>query len=194
MKAQIAEHLRVVEAMLPHVPLLERIADRIGECFAAGRRLYLMGNGGSAADAQHIAAELIGRFKRDRPPLPAIALTTDSSILTAVSNDMEYADVFARQIEALVAPGDIVWALSVSGRSPNVIRGIEAARQRRAITVGFTGLQGGGGKEAGKGATLGQLCDFCFVAEHAASDRVQEAHLLAYHLICDRLEASVAAT
>ena len=160
----------------------------------AGRRLYLFGNGGSAADAQHIAAELIGRFKRDRPPLPAIALTTDSSILTAVSNDMEYADVFARQIEALVAPGDIVWALSVSGRSPNVIRGIEAARQRRAITVGFTGLQGGGGKEAGKGATLGQLCDFCFVAEHAASDRVQEAHLLAYHLICDRLEASVAAT
>jgi D-sedoheptulose 7-phosphate isomerase len=183
-KPAIAEHLQVVEAMLAQVGLLERIADRLIACFSAGGRVYLLGNGGSAADAQHIAAELVGRFKRDRKPLPAIALTTDTSVLTAVSNDLEFADVFARQIGGLVTDRDLVWALSVSGRSPNVLRGLEAARRIGATRVGFTGR---------KGTVMTELCDLCFIAEHTASDRVQEAHQLAYHLICDRIEAHFAA-
>jgi len=179
MKEQIGEHLRLIEAMLPHVELLERIAERVIECFRRGGRLYLFGNGGSAADAQHIAAELVGRFKRDREPLPAVALTTDTSILTAVSNDLEYAQIFARQIEAFVTQRDAVWALSVSGRSPNVLRGLEAAKRKGALCIGFTG-QGG--------ALLAERCDLCFRAAHDSADRVQEAHQLAYHLICEQIE------
>ncbi len=176
---QFAAHARAVEAAQQHAPLLERIADRLIACFEAGGKVLILGNGGSAADAQHIAAELVGRFKRDRRALPAIALTTDTSILTAVANDIGAEQCFARQVEALVQTNDVVWALSVSGRSPNVLRGIEAARTRNAFRIAFTGLRGG---------ALRELCDLCFVAEHESSDRVQEIHQLAYHLVCDRIE------
>ena len=179
MKDQIEEHQRVVAAVREQVPILERIADRIHDGFEAGGRLYLLGNGGSAADAQHIAAELVGRFKRERKALPAIALTTDTSILTAVSNDMGFEQLFASQLQALVTSRDMVWALSVSGTSPNVIRGMEEARRLGAFRIGFTGRSGEG---------LADLCDLCFHVDHEASDRVQEAHQLAYHLICDRIE------
>jgi len=179
MREQFAEHQRVVSAAAGQVDLLEQIARRIAACFQSGGRLFLLGNGGSAADAQHIAAELVGRFKRERRPLPAIALTTDTSILTAVSNDLAFEQSFARQVEALVTSRDVVWALSVSGRSPNVIRALEAARRKQAAVIGFTGRSGG---------LFPELCDLCFRADHDQSDRVQEVHQVAYHAICDQLE------
>jgi len=176
---QFEEHLRVVTAAARHASLLREIADRIIACFNGGGRLYILGNGGSAADAQHIAAELVGRFKRDRKALPAVALTTDSSILTAVVNDCGAELCFARQVDALVTDRDIVWALSVSGTSINVIRAMQRAKAIGAERIGFTGRSGG---------DLAALCDHAFLVDHAASDRVQETHQLAYHIICDRIE------
>lgn len=184
MGEQIAEHQRLASLVATQTGLLERIADRILEAFGAGHRLYLLGNGGSAADAQHIAAELVGRFKADHPPQPATALTTDTSILTAVTNDFGGDEIFVRQVRAQVRAGDIVWALSVSGRSPNVLRAVEEARARGAFLVGFTGR---------RGAMLTRMCDLCFVVDHDESDRVQEMHVLAYHLICGRIEAALGA-
>lgn len=179
MQDQIVEHQRVIGAIAGQTPLLEEIADRILACFEKKGLLYVLGNGGSAADAQHIAAELVGRFKHDRRALPAVALTTDSSVLTAVSNDLGAEYCFSRQVEALVTQRDIVWALSVSGRSENVLRAVEAAKTLGACAVGFTGRCG---------QPLQERCDLCFIVEHDSSDRVQEAHQLAYHLICDRIE------
>ena len=184
MNEQFAEHLRTVETAIGQVELLERMAARIIACFHAGGRVYLLGNGGSAADAQHIAAELVGRFKKNRKALPAVALTTDTSALTAIANDLSFEQVFARQVEALVTDGDIVWALSVSGESPNVIRAVESAKGIGAFVIGFTGKSGD---------RLAGRCDLCFRVDHAASDRVQELHQLAYHLICDRIEREFAA-
>ncbi|MBI3835989.1 MAG: SIS domain-containing protein [Planctomycetes bacterium] len=183
MKDQIAEHIRVVSAIAGQIPLLERIASRLIECFEAGGRLYLCGNGGSAADTQHIAAELVGRFMRDHRPLPAIALTTDTSILTAVSNDFDFARTFSRQVEAHIASRDVLWALSVSGRSKNIINALEASRHIGACNIGFTGRSGG---------EMPGLSDLCLRVDHENSDRVQETHQLAYHLICERIEAHFA--
>ncbi len=177
---QIAAHLQAVEALRDSTGLLEQAVRLIVETFKAGRRVYVLGNGGSAADAQHIAAEFVGRFKKhDRLALPAIALTTDTSALTAISNDYGFEDVFARQVEALVREGDVVWALSVSGRSPNVIKAVEAAKRQAAMVIGFTGKEG---------AELRALCDICLMAEHTDSDRVQEVHQLAYHIVCGLIE------
>lgn len=185
MKDQIATHQRVVSAAAEQISHLERIADRLIEIFKQNGRVYVLGNGGSAADAQHIAAELVGRFKKDRRPLPAIALTTDSSVLTAVSNDLGAERCFSRQVEALVTKLDVVWALSVSGTSPNVIAALRSAKAIGATVIGFTGRSGG---------MFGDLCDLCFRADHDASDRVQEMHQLAYHLVCDRIERSLPPT
>jgi len=179
MREQMEDHQRVVQALMKDAALLEQIADRILQCFAVGGKVCLFGNGGSAADAQHIAAELVGRFKKDRRALPAIAFTTDTSVLTAVANDLGAELCFVRQVEALVRKEDVVWALSVSGRSPNVIKALEAARLVGASRVGFTGRNG---------QPMRELCDLCVSVDHDTSDRVQEAHELAYHLICDRIE------
>lgn len=179
MSEQLAAHIRVVSAMEAHLPLLESMADAIIERFRAGGRLYILGNGGSAADAQHIAAELVGRFKRDREPLPAIALTTDTSALTAIANDLGSDSLFSRQVEALVREQDIVWALSVSGTSSNVIQALESAKRIGAAIIGCTSR---------RGDALATFCVHCFRADHEDSDRVQEAHELAYHMICDRVE------
>ena len=179
MKSQFAEHQRVVTVAAEQAPLLEQIADRIITCFKQGGRLYVLGNGGSAADAQHIAAELVGRFKHDRKALPAVALTTDTSVLTAVANDTGAENCFSRQVEALATERDIVWALSVSGTSPNVIRALERAKAIGAFVVGFTGRSGG---------LFTEYCDLYFRVDHYVSDRVQEVHQLAYHLVCDRIE------
>ena len=181
----VAEHLAVVEALKHDGPRLERIAGTIADALRGGRRVYVAGNGGSAADAQHIAAEMVGRFRLDRPGLPVTALTTDASILTAVSNDYGYERVFARQVEALVQPGDVLWLLSTSGRSANVLAAAQAARQRNAVVIGFTGRDGG---------PLAELCDHVLRVDHAASDRIQEAHVLAYHFVCERVEALLAGT
>ncbi|MEE9293813.1 MAG: SIS domain-containing protein [Phycisphaerae bacterium] len=162
------------------IGLLEQAAALIIDTFKAGRRVYVFGNGGSAADAQHIAAELVGRFKKhDKPPLPAVALTTDTSSLTAISNDYGFEEVFKRQVEALVQEGDVVWALSVSGSSPNVIKAVEAAKRQAAKLIGFTGKEG---------TELRALCGICLMAEHTDSDRVQEVHQLAYHIVCGLVE------
>lgn len=184
MKKQIDEHIRVVSEAAGQISTLEAIAGRLISCFETGGRLYLVGNGGSAADAQHIAAELVGRFKVKRKALPAIALTTDTSNLTAIANDWEYEYVFARQVEALVAGSDILWALSVSGTSANILRAVDAAKKLGASVIGFTGSSGD---------MLADASDLAFRADHNESDRVQEAHLLAYHLICDRIDKHFAA-
>lgn len=179
----LAEHEHVVAELRDTGPLLERIADTLVAAITAGRRVYVFGNGGSAADAQHIAAELLGRFRQIRRALPVVALTTDTSTLTAVANDFSFEHVFARQVEALVERHDVVWALSTSGDSPNVLAAVHAARDRRAVVIGFTG--GAGGK-------LAPLCDHVLCAPHRDSDRIQEAHLLAYHYVCERVEAAFA--
>jgi D-sedoheptulose 7-phosphate isomerase len=147
-----------------------------------GGRIYILGNGGSAADAQHIAAEMVGRYRRERRGFPAVALTTDTSLLTAVSNDYGYDAVFERQVEALVRSGDAVWVLSTSGNSENVIRAVKAARKIGAYVIGFTG---------GDGGKLRELCDECLVAEAETSDRIQEVHQLAYHVICEMFEEAM---
>ena len=177
----LAEHQAVPTAMATQAATLDAIADAIITAFRNGHRVYLLGNGGSAADAQHIAAEFLGRFRRERRALPAVALTTDSSALTAIGNDLGYERVFARQIEGLVQAGDVVWALSTSGNSPNVIEAVKVAATRGAITVGFTGAVGG---------ALAGLCTLVLRVPHEASDRIQEGHVLAYHYICERVEAA----
>lgn len=183
MESKIQDHLRVISSLTKQVPLLEKLGDLLIERFRGGGRLYLCGNGGSAADAQHIAAELVGRFKRDHRPLPVIALTTDTSTLTAVSNDFHFDQIFSRQVEALIAPADVLWALSVSGTSPNVIAALQRAKKIGAATLGFTGRSGG---------EMRRHCDLCLCIDHDQSDRVQEAHQLAYHLICERIEEAFA--
>lgn len=175
----IEEHEAVIRELRSQATVLDEIAEAILLGFRNGARLYVFGNGGSAADAQHIAAELLGRFRRDRRALPAIALTTDTSTLTAISNDYSYERVFSRQIEGLVRSGDLVWGLSTSGNSPNVLAAIASASERGAKTIGFTGASGG---------KLASLCRYVFRAAHSQSDRIQEAHQLAYHYLCERIE------
>jgi D-sedoheptulose 7-phosphate isomerase len=157
-------------------------AAAVSQALARGNKLLLCGNGGSAADAQHWAGELVSRFHHDRPGLAAIALTTDSSILTAIGNDYGYERVFARQVEALGAPGDVLFALSTSGRSPNVLAALQAARDRGMLTVGFTG-EGGGGMPA--------LCDILLAAPSASTPRIQEGHKVLGHAICALIEATL---
>lgn len=179
--AVVEEHQRVIAGTRDQGEALDAISDAIVAAFRAGNRLYVLGNGGSAADAQHIAAELVGRFKQERTALPAVALTTDSSGLTAIGNDYGFERVFERQVAALVRAGDIVWAISTSGNSPNVLRAARAAAERGALLIGFTGAGGG---------DLAPLCPLVFRAAHGDSDRIQEAHQLAYHYVCGRVEAA----
>ncbi len=178
------EHLSAVQALRDQLPLLRRVADTVVSAIREGGTVFTLGNGGSAADAQHIAAELLGRFKLDRRALPAVALTTDTSILTAVGNDLGAEHFFERQVEALVKAADVVWVLSVSGTSPNIIRAAKQVKQIGARLIGFTGRSGG---------ELAPYCDLCLQAAHQAADRVQEIHELAYHLVCEQVEARMAA-
>lgn len=153
-------------------------ASAIGDAFERGNKLLVFGNGGSAADAQHLCAELVVRFVKERRPLPAIALTCDASVLTACANDYSYAEVFARQIEALGLPGDVAVAISTSGKSPNVIRALEAARSRGLSTILVTGP-----------GISPDNCDVVVSAPGSNTARIQELHLAAYHLICELLDA-----
>ena len=178
--ASLDDHARLTEWLRGQLPLLRDISASLIAALEADRRVYILGNGGSAADAQHIAAELVGRFKRERQALPAIALTTDTSKLLAIGNDYGFSHVFTRQVQALVRPGDILWALSTSGNSANVIEAVKVARAiEGCVIIGFTGASGG---------HLKTLCDYCLCIDHCASDRVQELHQLAYHMICDVVE------
>jgi D-sedoheptulose 7-phosphate isomerase len=158
---------------------LARIASLVDAALAADGKVVLFGNGGSAAHAQHVAAELVGRMGKRRTPLAALALTTDTSALTAFGNDFGFRHVFERQILALVAPGDVAVGITTSGRSPNVLAGLRAARERRATTIGFTG--------EGRGP-LDRLCDVCFHAPSSDTQRTQELHIAAWHAVCAALD------
>ena len=172
------ESIRVKQAFLrDNLEALTQAIDAIVAAFKRGNKLLLFGNGGSAADAQHIAAEFTNRFLIERPPLPALALTTDTSALTAIANDYDYAQVFAKQVQALGKPEDIAIAISTSGNSPNVLAAIEACKKLNISTIGLTG--GSGGKMIGKVDYI--LC----VAEGKNSPRIQETHILVGHVICD---------
>ena len=172
------ESIRVKQTFLrDNLEALTQAIDAIVAAFKRGNKLLLFGNGGSAADAQHIAADFTNRFLIERPPLPAIALTTDSSALTAIANDCDYAQVFAKQVQALGKPEDIAMAISTSGNSPNVLAAIEACKKLNISTIGLTG--GSGGKMIGK-------VDYMLrVAEGKNSPRIQETHILVGHVICD---------
>jgi D-sedoheptulose 7-phosphate isomerase len=159
---------------------VSEIAELIIACFRRGNKVLLCGNGGSAADAQHVAAEFINRFRFDRPALPAIALTTDSSILTCIGNDSSFDFVFSRQVEALAQPGDILVGISTSGSSVNVLNALVAARSKGATTIGFTGTKGSEG--------MGAKCDLCLVIPSTDTARIQQAHEFAWHVICGTTE------
>lgn len=175
----IAEHLAVVHELESRQPLLQSIACALSSALKSGAKILWCGNGGSAADAQHFAAEIVGRYRRERRGLPSIALTTDSSVVTAIANDYGYDAVFSRQVEALGLPGDILIGISTSGNSRNVIAALEKARSASMVTVGFTGAGGG---------AMAPLCDLLFAADSNVTARVQEAHTLAGHMICDWIE------
>jgi D-sedoheptulose 7-phosphate isomerase len=155
------------------------IAAAIVAALSAGNKLLIIGNGGSAADAQHIAAEIVGRYKRERPAYPALALTTDTSALTAIANDYGYERVFERQIEGLGVPGDVLLALSTSGRSPSILAALRTARKRGLVTVGFTGS---------KGEAMGADCDHLLIAPVDETAVIQQIHLAVAHGICDVVE------
>lgn len=182
LKAQWEEHRRAVEKSLTADGLatLEAITRQMLSALKAGRKILFCGNGGSAADSQHIAAELIGRFMRERRSLPAIALTTDTSILTAVANDYSYADIFARQVEGLGQKGDVLVAISTSGNSKNVLEAAKKAKAEELVVIGFTGADGG---------ALKNLADICFCAQTKKTQHIQEVHITAFHSICEVIES-----
>lgn len=186
LKKQVFEIVRTHRKMVTELEEsgLETIADIAGEITKAikkGAMVYICGNGGSAADAQHIAAELVNRFESSRRALPAIALTTDSSVMTSIANDYCYDSVFARQAEALVRKGDVFWAISTSGSSPNILAAVKVARKKGAVVIAFTGR---------KNSKIQRLADMCFCADSESAARSQEIHLLAYHIICKLVEQS----
>ena len=179
---QISESITVKEAMLADVELLaqvESVADLIVDSYKNGGKVLLAGNGGSAADAQHIAAELVSRFTFDRPALPAIALTTDTSILTAISNDYGYEALFSRQLEAHAKPEDVFIAISTSGNSPNIVRALNVADKLGIASIGLTGATGG---------QIADLCKLCINIPSTDVPRIQEGHITIGHILCATTE------
>jgi len=178
----LARSRDVVEAALGDQLLIETIAavvDRVAAALGAGHKILLAGNGGSAGDAQHIAGELVGRFAYDRAAAAAIALTTDSSVLTAIGNDYGYECVFERQVQGLGRPGDVLIALSTSGRSPNILRAIAAARTGGLVVIGFTGKSGG---------EMAERCDLCLCAPADTTPLIQQLHITLGHIVCELVE------
>ena len=183
--AHLEQSLAALERATQDAALLaaaRKIAAAIIAALRAGNKLLIIGNGGSAADAQHIAAEIVGRYKQDRPAYAAIALTTDTSALTAIANDYGFEQVFARQVAGLGSRGDVLLALSTSGRSPNILAALRTARERGLVTIGFTGS---------KGETLGALCDHLLVAPSDDTPVIQQIHLAVAHGICDEIEQTM---
>lgn len=179
-KEQLQSHRLLMEVVEHEMsPLIAEVTGAVVETFRSGRKLIVMGNGGSAADSQHFAAEIVGRFKMERKALPAIALSTDTSILTAVGNDYGFDSVFSRQVEALASAGDIVFGISTSGNSPNVLKALQLARERGCRTVGLLGKDGGSIKSA---------CDHSLIVPTSDTPRIQEAHITIIHIICDLIE------
>jgi len=176
----LKENLRIKENFIKkNTSKLIEVAQCLSNAFRNAGKLMICGNGGSAADSQHIAAEFVNRFQLDRSPLPALALTTDTSILTSVANDYRYEDVFSKQIEALGVKGDILLAISTSGKSPSVLSAIRTARKKGLYTVGLIG---------GDGGDMLRLVDLSLLVESEQTPRIQEVHILAGHLICELVE------
>ena len=185
----IAAHLSLSREALEHatqdaalIETARRIADVIAGALRGGHKLLIAGNGGSAGDAQHIAAEIVGRYKKDRPAYAAIALTTDTSALTAVGNDYGFEQVFARQVEGLGRRGDVLLAMTTSGRSPNILAALKVARQQGLVTAGFTGA---------KGAGMAAACDHLLIAPSDDTAVIQQIHLTFAHGICDVIERAL---
>jgi D-sedoheptulose 7-phosphate isomerase len=182
-KNQLKVHREVIEKV--ENELTGEISDLVKmliELFRSGGKLLVMGNGGSAADAQHFVAEIVGRFKLERAALPAVALTTDSSILTAIGNDYGYDAVFSRQVEALAAENDVVIGISTSGNSANILKALSVARQRGCQTVGLLGKDGG---------TIKDVCDLSLIIPCSDTPRIQEGHITIIHIVCDLTEKAL---
>jgi D-sedoheptulose 7-phosphate isomerase len=187
-KKHIAEAIETHKKMTAEfeqsgIETIAAVAEEITATLRQGGTVFLCGNGGSAADAQHIAGELVGRFARERKALAAAAFSTDTSVITCIANDYSYEKVFARQAEALVRKGDILWAFSTSGTSANVIAAVQVAREKGARVIAFTGSSG---------SKLENIADICFCADAESTARSQEIHQLAYHIICDLVERGFA--
>ena len=180
LKGEHAAHMAMFNALAPLFPIISDVGIAMQNTIHKGGKILICGNGGSAADSQHIAAEIVGRFKKERRGMPAIALTTDTSILTSVGNDYGYDYIFARQVEALCRPEDLVIGITTSGNSANVVRAMETAKTIGATTVGLTG---------GSGGKLTALCDFNLVMPSSVTARIQEAHIFVGHCLCEILES-----
>lgn len=161
--------------------VIAKIAEKMIECLKSGHKILFFGNGGSASDSQHLAAEFVGRYEKERRALPAIALTTDTSILTAVGNDYGFDEIFSRQIAALGQKGDLVVAISTSGNSPNVLRGLMVAKELGLFTVAFSGRDGG---------KMRSMADLAYVVPAQKTSRIQESHILAGHILCELVDES----
>jgi D-sedoheptulose 7-phosphate isomerase len=179
LKISIEESSKIIQGLTKLAPQIETAISMITKSLSKGNKVILFGNGGSAADAQHIAAELMGRFKLERQSYPAIALTTDTSCITAISNDYSFNIVFSRQCESLVQKGDVVIGISTSGNSINVKKGLETAKKRGATTIGLLGSGGG---------SIGRLVDVPLIVKSSSTPRIQEAHRTIYHIICEQVE------
>ena len=185
LKRSLEEHLETIQSLLnSKLDEIERTGNLICQTLAAGNKILLCGNGGSAADAQHLAAELVGRYEQERRSFPAIALTTDSSALTALSNDYGYDQVFARQVLGLAIKGDLLIAISTSGKSPNIVKAVEQARAVGCHTLALTGCSG---------EPLASLCDAALIIPSERTSRVQEAHITIGHLWCEMVDRAMAA-
>lgn len=178
------DHLATITALRPQADLIARVGTILSERLHAGGCVFWCGNGGSAADSQHLAAELVGRFERERRGLASVALTTDTSALTAIANDCGFDQVFSRQVEALCRPGDVLIGISTSGNSPNVLRAVRAAREMGVQTIGLAGKDGG---------ELRAAADLCIVVPSPNTARIQEAHILIGHILCGIVEDGLAA-
>ena len=181
-QAAVAEHLQIVQALNDQQRVLDQIASEMVLAVRMGGKILWCGNGGSAADAQHLNGQLVVRFRHDRPGIPSIALSTDTSILTAASNNYGYEHIFQRQVETLAHKGDVVVAISTSGNSRNVFLALEAARRLGAVTVAFTGKGGG---------QIAKAADFLFEVPSSDLPRIQEAHILAGHILCEIIETEL---
>jgi D-sedoheptulose 7-phosphate isomerase len=185
LRKNIERSLEVHGRLLPAcLPAMTKAADALVSAYRAGRKAIFFGNGGSAADAQHLAAEFVGRYLRERVPLPALALNANSSAVTAISNDYGYAEVFARQLEAFAAPGDVAVGISTSGNSPNVIQALRTARRLGLFTIGLTGASGG---------ALREVVDVLIAAPSQETPRIQECHILIGHSLCNAVEQAITA-
>lgn len=179
----IIESSQIKQALLASTDIIQQIAERLITSLKNGHKLIVCGNGGSAADAQHMVAELVGRFAMERRPFPAIALTTNSSILTAWANDYSYETVFSRQVEALAQNGDVLIGISTSGNSPNILRAIESARSKGVCTIGLSG----------EGGKLANTTDLCLCIPSRNTPRIQEAHITVIHILCALIEERLTA-